>query len=57
VRIGLAVVLIVSLFITPHAVEARKPEKVWRVGYLAPVTALRVRRNAGDASVYGTSKR
>jgi hypothetical protein len=29
-RIGLAVILMLSLFITLHAIEAQKPEKVWR---------------------------
>src|SRR5215468_9519131 len=35
--IGLAVVLAVSLVLTPFAVEAQPAEKVWRIGVLAIV--------------------
>jgi len=35
-RIGLAVVLTLSLFAAPRAAEAQPAAKVWRIGYLTP---------------------
>jgi hypothetical protein len=35
-RIGLAVVLILSLALTPLSAEAQQTGKVWRIGVLVP---------------------
>jgi ABC-type uncharacterized transport system substrate-binding protein len=42
-RIGLAVVLALSLMLAPLAAEAQQAEKVWRVGYLSSSSAERER--------------
>ena len=35
-RIGLRLVLALSLTLAPLAVEGQQPGKVWRIGYLSP---------------------
>jgi len=35
-RIGLAIIVTVSLLLVPFAAEAQPATKVWRIGYLTP---------------------